>query len=245
MDLFKRLSFIALLVVTQTCNANPLYDFLSHNQYALGVAHGYGQLGRSQTLTLLNGFQNRYRRDNDYQGFWLFNLSATRTVFHRNRDFFDLGIDVAGSTNLTTEGAVLQFANPQFDNLDYSYDMNHYHVNALGKWAKPFNNGLQLEATVDAGLSINRSHNYQENPRILAAVILAPFAPKNAYGFNYGLSIGISKGIQQQNRVGLLYAYRDLGPAKIGVSPQQNTDETPRVNHVSSHWLKLQWQFNA
>jgi opacity protein-like surface antigen len=131
---------------------------------------------------------------------------------------------------------------PDFDTLNYSYNVNSYALQATAKLSKLnliHHFGFYLQA--GAGGARNYFTNYTESSPTgsSAAPMLAPFSDDSTARFAYTLGGGILYQPGETMRVSLGYRYMNMGSGQFRKSPVQQTDNTLTYPLISYQFLIL------
>ncbi len=208
--------------------------------YELGIGVSQTKFAQAQTLVLINQFSNRYVSSNSHLNTINFSAYIGRKLPTNNYFLQDMGLEALVIPNLADKGIVWQFADSDFDNLNYHYDIFHAHIGLQARFVKPVSGLIKPYASLMVGIADNYSHNYSETRRILAAVPLEPFAAHHKFSFTYGLAVGI-----KYKQWLLDYRYSDLGVSVLGQSPEQTTKEHLSHSHLYSHAVTVHYRIKA
>lgn len=149
-----------------------------------------------------------------------------------------LGLALGANTEAKLKGDMLEDADPRFNNLDYAYELAHYHISLKGRMLleryaiKPY-----LGASV--GVGFNHSYNYQNTANNAQTVAPPPFTKHTKTSVTYSLEAGTQTSLSAHWRVGLGYVFSDWGKSELGASSNQTTHQRLGLNHFYSHQLQL------
>lgn len=200
------------------------------------------QDGRSQTLMLLPPFQNHYTSDSQTEtvfdgGLFLGVERALTAQFSEQ-----LGIAGYGDSSFTPQGDVWQFALPKYDNLSYTYQVQHSRVMLAGKVLStlPQYQAIHPYASLELGVAFNRASVYQETALIPGVLPMPPFSNHSQTSFSYGVGLGAEYTINQHIRLGLGYQFANLGSASLGLTTAETTTQTLSLSHLYTNQLRFQ-----
>ena len=190
--------------------------------------------GKTQTLLLQTSPQNlgnTYVAANDWQYSFAAQFFLGKSIYTWKNLQFNLGATLGYVNSIMQNGIVDQLSLPNFDNLNYRYNLES--ISAMGTLNILFDthSHWQPYLTTSLGCSRNEASDYQETPRILGAVAMAPYASNSTYSFAYSLGTGLRYRMTKIFSIGLGYQFSDFGNEKLGVSPAQQTTETLSLQH--------------
>lgn len=199
-------------------------------------------IGRSQDLTLLPPFENKYvtTKHSDQQllggGFVGFESNL------KNNWAWQLGLAYYQDKTIPISGNVVQdtadFSDPS---LDYNYSIANCRVLLESKLLYNFKQQYHPYAIIGAGQGWNRSYGYTEQPIDTNNVpMLQSFASRSTRTFTYEVGAGLDYDVNSSIRVGGGYRFADLGAAKLGISSVQATDDYLQYKHLYSNQVVFQ-----
>ncbi len=232
------LATTSLLVLTHLTHAAVV---------TLSPGFGYAKNSHKQTLQLQTSPQdlsNQYVANNNWNG------TFSPTVFigkEFNREWLKLhlGLTLGYVDDAGGDGIINQFSLPDFDNLNYQYDIQSFSAMATLKLFFLASQRWQPYIDGSMGLSNNYAANYQELPRILGAEPMSPYRNHSVNSFAYSVGAGLMYTLNPSVAAGLGYQFADLGRAKLGVSDAQQTRQTPSINHLFLHQLLINITWNT
>lgn len=203
----------------------------SANAFVFSLSQGaaFYKLGKTQTLLLQTSPQslgNKYVADKSERNSYMAQLFLGQDVYKQKYLKLQLGITLGDVDDIRMKGIVDQFALPEFDNLDYSYDVRSLSAMAAFKVLLFVNNPWQPYLEAGFGFSHNRASDYHETPRIFGAVPMAPFRSNSITNTAYQLGGGLGYHFSKVFSVGLGYQYSNLGQARLGTASDQQTTAT-------------------
>ena len=213
----------------------------AYRPYAVFTAAAdFTRTGRAQTLTLLPPFDNYYTKHSSYAS--SADLGFGIGLEGRALPFLSWQAGVSGywNTPLNREGDVWQFGLPEFNNFHYHYKIQSSRVMAIAKLLTNYRELLHPYISGELGAAFNRSRSYYEKPLIEEAVAMSPFSDHTQSSFAWGVGAGIDVDVGAHLRLGLGYQFADLGRAKLGLSPAEETKETLSNPNLYTHQARFQ-----
>lgn len=143
-----------------------------------------------------------------------------------------LGLAVAVTSNAKLSGSIWDDADSTFNNYSYSYQVQHTHIAAKGKfladrgyWAIPW-------MSVSLGVGFNAAHDFQNTPLISQAVTMPNFASNMQTSFIYTLGAGVQKVLNQHWQIGAGYEFADWGQSQLSRASGQTLNSGLSLNHL-------------
>lgn len=209
-----------------------------------GVA--YQNNGATQTLlisTTPQTLSNQYVADNDWHDTLIPQLFVGSDFYRHKKIDLQAGLTAGFVDDTQITGIVNQFALPNFDNLNYQYDVQSFFAMASLKMLYSAYQKYQPYLDGSLGLSHNHAYHYQETPRITGAVAMSPFSGHSTNSFAYSVGVGLMYHLNPRCSVGLGYQFSDLGKAELGTSPAQSSGETLNLNslYLNQVLFNLSW----
>jgi opacity protein-like surface antigen len=151
-----------------------------------------------------------------------------------------LGVGAYTAGSFESKGKVYQFGDPAYYNMDYKAKLRSTRVMAEFKIAKVFdttraNVTLLPYLTAGLGAAFNNMHHYRETVTTDTAVAMLPFSNKTTIAFAYQLGLGIDCKFDQHWMVGIGYLFANLGTARFGASPAQDTNNKFKTKNIHSN----------
>lgn len=147
-----------------------------------------------------------------------------------------LGLVVAWSGDADVSGDVWEDANPNFNNFNYAYKINHTYVGLqgrlLGKFDDKFVYMLEPYISGSLGVGFNRAYNYSETPKIPEEVPAPSFAAHTKTAFSYTLGVGLQKSITSHLAAAVGYEFADWGQNQLGRAAGQTLNQGLSSAHM-------------
>ncbi|MDR3502754.1 MAG: hypothetical protein P4L79_09245 [Legionella sp.] len=221
-------------MATQTKN-------LAYRPYAVFTAAAdFTRTGHAQTLTLLPPFTNYYTKHSSYASSADLGLGGGIEGHAFSFLSWQAGISGYWNTPLTRQGDVWQFSLPEFNNFHYHYKIQSSRIMAVAKLLTTYRERIHPYISGELGAAFNRSRSYYETPLIEEAVAMAPFSSHTQSSFSWGVGAGIDVDVWTHLRLGLGYQFADLGHAKLGLSPAEETKQTLNNSNLYTHQARFQ-----
>lgn len=236
---------LSLLALSFTASASPQGDW----QKTFHLGYGLSQAGHSQDVTLATtpapGLVNNFDTENLSRGSVLLGFGLSKSIAgYKNGVKLRAGLEVDYIDNSAVAGTVHPLVNggPNFDTLNFSYDVQSYLLlanlnlskeNIYKAWGGYLN--------VGGGAAINRLSNYTETtPQGSTAFpMLAPFGNRNKSSAAFTAGFGLSHAVGVHSEVSLGYRYINTGRGSFAVSAVQSTADVLRSASFGHHLLTL------
>jgi len=145
------------------------------------------------------------------------------------------GVLVSAAGMARLKGDVWQLADPEFNNMKYSYNINQIRTGLRTKWILDqcaFSDRFKPYITGSIAAGFNHSFSFQNSAKSSEVVINPNFKDKTVTAFNYSVGAGLQKEINQHTHVGLGYEFFDWGKSGLASAPGQATNAAPFLNHL-------------
>ena len=249
-------SMYCLLVMslcTNTYANNFLLDFVpdfSVRPYFITVSAGpaWTSAGQTQTYLLQNNIKNTYEANRNTSSLAVGELflglqSRLRTTFYGQ-----LGFAVTGSSMAKLSGDIWQFAEPEYNNFNYTYDVNQLRFALKGKiiTQDPITRLCVLPyVSASIGVSLNRAYNYNTVGKVYEAVPAPDFIDNTNTSYAATLGLGVQRKIQKHWQVGIGYELADWGYSNLGRAPGQTLNTGITLTHLYAHEMLLNLTYIA
>lgn len=235
-------SFLPCIVIASTTQSSWKETF----------SLGYGNLTTHQTQTVhladtpAPGLDNRYVGSSKFTGAILMGLAFEKefdALFKDTKAAAGFEINYLG--NKSIDGTVEPMINvsPDFDVLNYYYDIDSYVFQATAKYVRQEyirNFGLYIQGGL--GAAINRLSDYFEYAPgdSTAAPMLYPFGNRTTVSPAVSAGIGVTYKIGHSDKyVSFGYRYFYTGRAKLTKSPGQQTNSAIKLSSINYQFLVL------
>jgi len=143
-----------------------------------------------------------------------------------------LGLVVAWSGDADVSGDVWEDANPNFNNFNYAYKINHTYVALKARLVAEFDYVLEPYVSGSLGVGFNRAYNYAETPKIPEEVPAPSFAAYTKTAFSYTLGVGLQKPIMSHLQAAVGYEFSDWGQNQLGRAVGQTMNQGLSSKHM-------------
>lgn len=231
-------------------SGNVLAEIVSPTPYntdwVIGLSAGSTWVSgnKSQTINLQPDIAKTYtasHTNNVIPSFELFvgaqKPLTTRLTQHPVLGQLGLSIAEAGNANLT--GDIWEDANPNFDNFNYKYKVNHTFVGLKGRLTADSGFIVDPYISGSVGVGFNRAYNFVITPIISNEVAPPAFASNTTATFSYTLGIGLQKTVAKNLQVAIGYEFADWGMTSLSRAAGQTTGSGPTLNHLYAQTLQL------
>lgn len=218
---------------------------LNHWKPLVGLSVGptWSSANKTQTFYLQPDIQKTYVANHNNATFVTAELFlAGQKLLHpkllKKPVVGQLGLVVAWSGDADVSGDVWEDANPNFNNFNYTYKMNHTYVGLQGRLLGAFNYMLEPYISGSLGVGFNRAYNYSETPKILEEVPAPSFAARTKTALSYTLGVGLQKSITSHLEAAVGYEFSDWGQNQLA----RATGQTMNQGLSSAHMYAQQVQ---
>lgn len=144
-----------------------------------------------------------------------------------------LGIAGDVTSNAKISGIILDDADLNAANYEYSYDVQHSHVALKAKLLADLNYVVMPWISGSVGVGFNRAFSYRSAPLIEEAVMLPNLNSNTQTTFTYTVGAGVQRALDNNWQVGIGYEFADWGQSKLGrAEVGQTTDTRLSLNHL-------------
>lgn len=211
----------------------------NHYVAELGLGAAWEGAGKTQTITLAPDIVKTYSATKGSDALAVGELFLGMQHNYSEMYQWQLGMEVATTGNARLKGQIWDDAEPQFNNYNYYYKVNHTHLDLkakllanLGYWATPWISG-------GLGVGFNRASNFSNVPTIFEAVPNSNFSANTETAFTYSLGVGLQRAISQNWFVGLGYEFSDWGKSRFGRAQGQTLNQGPSLSHLYTNGVLL------
>lgn len=151
--------------------------------------------------------------------------------------FTHLGIAGALTSQAGLSGQIWDDAEPEFNNYQYGYHVQHGHVALKAKVFKDVSYPILPWISGSVGVGFNRSNSYQNQPLISEAIKQNNFANYTQTSFTYTVGAGIQRMINTNWQVGIGYEFSDWGQSHLNPAVGQTEGTGLSLNHLYTNGL--------
>lgn len=242
---FRAIIILSGIVLSTSAFAGTGSWIFSDRQYVIGISAGptwiYGN--KTQTINLEPDVAKTYTANSNNHMFptgelFLGVQNALATSFIGQPLMSQLGIDFVAAGRAQLTGDIWEDADPDFDNFNYTYKVNHTHVAIKGRLVV-LTNKVQPYISGSVGVGVNRAYDFTITPKISEEVPAPPFGSHNQTSFVYTLGIGIQTALTSQLQFAIGYEFADWGKTQLSTAQGQTTNQTLSLNHLYANQLQL------
>lgn len=209
----------------------------------LGLGVSWEGTGKTQTITLAPDITKTYYAIKGTDALAVGELFLGMQHHYSDRFQWQLGLEVATTGNARLKGQIWDDADPQFDNYNYYYKVNHTHLDAKAKLLSDFGYWANPWISAALGVGFNRASNFSNTPTIFEAVPNANFSANTETAFTYSLGLGLQRAINQNWFAGVGYEFSDWGKSRLGRAEGQTVNKGPSLNHLYTNGVLLRLSY--
>ena len=230
----------SVLVITPAY-ATQLVPIADTHGYVFMFSAGPGWVGNSATQSVYYEQDLAYGFDGKNTTRALMNAE----MFIGARHFLmtglqgELGLAFAGGSSAPFNGDVLVDADPNFNNFNYQYYVQHGHIAVKEKVLITVPSLKDVMPYVDAsiGVGFNHSYNFEISPKIYEQLPPSAFGSNTTTTFTYTVGTGLQKILTKHWQMGVGYAFADWGKSQLARSPDQEINNGLTLANVYIHSL--------
>jgi opacity protein-like surface antigen len=213
---------------------------------ALGLSHAWSNSpGETQTIYLQPELAETWTSNSAKKKFTVGELFLGLQHNFTPTLFAQLGFAAATTTAITLNGEIWQDADPDMNNLTYSYKIKHTRLAVKGKLLTNVHQLVQPYISGSLGVGINRAYNYISTPKNHNILPEAPFASKTTRKLTYTLGAGLQRALNSHWSIGFGYEFSDWGKTSLGAALEQVSNGGLNLNHIYTNQLQFSLSFVA
>jgi len=163
----------------------------------------------------------------------------------QNPLWLQLGLAVAATSNANFSGSIWDDANPEFNNFDYEYSIQHTHLAAKAKLL--YDTGFIVMPWVSGsvGVAWNQANKFTIASTISEAID-TPYYPSNTQtAFTYNIGAGVQYALTQNFQLGIGYEFADWGKTLFGQANGQTLTNGFGINHVYTNGFLVNLTYSS
>tara|TARA_R110002126_G_scaffold17798_2_gene68859 strand:- start:29936 stop:31096 length:1161 start_codon:yes stop_codon:yes gene_type:complete len=213
----------------------------------LNFGPGWSDGGKTQTFAVQPDIQSTYVKTNNTRAVAVGEIFAgyEQAIYPEYKG--QLGFAVQGASNLDLTGDVLVDSDPNFNNMYYTYSINHLAFALKGKLISEHDTkrllSLHPYLSGSVGLGFNQSHKFGLNAKIFEQVVPPLFKSHTTTAFTYTVGAGLQKRINPDWIFGLGYDFADWGKSNLAAATGQTIGRGLALNHVYVSELQFGFTF--
>ncbi|MDF1684924.1 MAG: SPOR domain-containing protein [Legionellaceae bacterium] len=208
---------------------------------------GWSDAGKTQTFSVQPDIQSTYVKTNNTRAVAVGEIFAgyEHAIYPEYKG--QLGFAVQGASNLDLTGDVWVDSDPNFNNMFYTYSINHLAFALKGKLISEHDTkrllSLHPYVSGSVGLGFNQSHKFGLTPKIFEQVVPPLFKSHTVTAFTYTVGAGLQKRINPDWIFGLGYDFADWGKSNLAAATGQTIGRGLALNHVYVSELQFGFTF--
>jgi opacity protein-like surface antigen len=250
--MFRKIIILSGMMLSSSVLAETASAITGTGQFVLGLSAGptWETGNKKQTINLEPDVAKTYTANDDSNTFpsaelfigWQ-NLWATRLIDQPL--ISQLGISIAGAGNARLSGDIWEDADPDFNNYNYDYKINHTHVAVKGRLIG--NSCLSFEPYISGsvGVGFNHAYDFSIKPKIVEEVAAPPFTSNTTTTFTYTLGVGLQKSFSPQLQAAIGYEFADWGKTQLSRGVGQTSNQGLSLSHLYAHQLQVSLFYNV
>lgn len=235
----KVLSFTSLMLLCELTHAMGGVFNSGRGFYTLGLGPVWAQEHSSQTILIQSDIVKTYDANSlsspAFGGELFFGIANDIN----NNCLSQVGIALAGVSSLKMKGDIWEDGNPNFNNFNYEYDINHIRLALKAKFLTAIRPEWFGYISGSVGGGVNSTSNFTITPKIFEAVPAPPFANNSTIAFAYSLGLGIQAQVYGNWQLGFGYEFADLGKSELGRATGQTLNTGIQLNNLYTHQLLI------
>lgn len=233
----------ALLNRSKSAPSNRQQSFLTTHDLSkvvtVSVGPAWSNPQKTQALTLQPDIKKTYVSTNGSSS-----LLSGEIFLGLQRPLYSmldgqLGVAVAGASNVNLSGDVWEDMNPNFNNYVYKYNVNHAHVALKAKLLSHVKDIYSPYVSGSLGAGFNHAYAFSLTPKIYEEVPAPLFRANTTTALTYTLGLGIQRAMNANWQVGVGYEFADWGKSHLAAAPEQTIGNGLSLNHLYTNELQL------
>lgn len=218
-------------------NSYPIFSFSTGLQK--------NKVNINKDITLIEPLQNNYFSNKNNQEI-TFEVFAG-FEFNLNKNLLNqLGFGYYDSNRLKVSGKINQFADPNFNNLNFSYFIQAKRLILENKFL--FNYKLYYPyAILGIGKGFTRSYGYKEDPIVSGVEPMYPGFKSNKVNSMLTLwGFGLDRELNNKLRLGISFRQSKISNTNLGLVPEQESNTKIAANNLKfkEYFLQLSYLGN-
>lgn len=203
----------------------------------LSLGPGWAAPGNSETFNLQSDIRKTYNVTSSGEAFPAGELFVGWQMPIGFNLLLQLGVEGEMAHNAQLTGTIWEDANPNFNNYNYSFDVNHSQIAIKGKLLSDVNMVVQPYVSASIGYGNNNAHEFTISPKIFQEIPAPFFTDNSVSALNYAFGIGIQKAINPSFQLGVGYEFANYGKAQLSPAAGQTIGNGLSALHVFTNQL--------
>lgn len=212
---------------------------LAHTSFVGTFSMGpfWESAGDTQTFYLAPELEKTYDPDNSTQTGYQGEIFLGAQSQLSKALLGQLGLAVLATSNVELSGMIWDDADPQFDNFEYHYKIQHTYVGAKGKLLWEAGHRVQPWISASAGVAFNKSYDFVNRPTLFEAIANSNFGSNSQTAFSYTLGLGVQGLINSHWQLGVGYEFADWGKSSLDRASGQTLGSGLSLDHLYTQGL--------
>ena len=150
-----------------------------------------------------------------------------------------MGIAFVATSNAQLKGDIWDDADPDLNNLDYSYQIRHTHVALKTKVLMTNWQSLEPYISASVGVGFNRSEDFTSRTKLVEVSPGPGFESKTTTAFTYTIGAGLQRTLTTNWHVNVGYEFTDWGNSSLSRTPVQTLNNGLNLNHFYTNSLQI------
>ncbi len=220
---------------------------------SVNLGGGVSRIGQTETLTLFTssspGITDTYEANGNNRSAGLLGIGGGYRFNSIQNLQFALGVSASYLAYSTVDGGIvhpLVNVAPDFDTLNYHYDVESYLFMVEPTLLFPCQFGWRPFISIGLGVALNRLFNYTEStpPGSTAGPSMFPFRDHTTTRFAYTPRIGIEHALSDHTLIQVGYQYIHAGDAALGTAANQETNQHITSGQLNTHLVAINLLFS-
>lgn len=244
--MFRTIIFLIGIMLANSALAVTGSEVTSNRQFVIGVSAGsiWASGSKTQTFNLQPDVAKTYTADNNRTAFpgaeVFIGLQKPLAALLMGQPLISqIGIDIVGAGNAKLTGDIWEDADPDFDNFNYKYKVNHAHAAIKGRLIANSCSVIQPYISGSVGVGFNHAYDFTIQPKIPEEVAAPAFTSHTKSAFVYTLGIGLQTSLNPQLQVAIGYEFADWGKIQLSPAPGQTLNQGLSQNHLYAQQVQL------
>jgi len=244
--MFRTIIILSGITLSSSVLAGTMSELMSDSQFLFGLSAGptWVSGSQSQTINLEPDVKKTYTANNQKNLFpsaelfigWQKPLPA-RLIGQPL--ISQLGISIVGAGNAKRSGDIWEDADPDFDNFNYHYKIQHTDVAVKGRLIVHSVCTFEPYIAGRIGIGFNRAYDFNITPKIVEEVAPPSFASNTTTSLIYTLGIGLQKSINTHLQAAIGYEFADWGQTQLSRAFGQTINHGLTESHLYANQVQL------
>lgn len=234
------------ILLASNALAGTLGEASATGHFIAGLSAGpaWASANQSQTFYLQEDVQKTYTADNNRSAFASAELfagwqRALPAHFLGQAILSQVGIAISGAGRAKLAGDIWEDADPDFNNFNYTYKVQHAAVAIKGRLIGHAGRFIEPYVSGSLGVGFNRAYDFTITPKIVEEVAAPPFTSHTTTAFAYTVGAGLQKALTPQLHAAIGYEFADWGRSNLSRAAGQTLNQGLSLGHLYAQQLQL------